>query len=147
MAAFTPTLTAFDVGVGTIDKSAVNTILTTLSAGFTTLSVGGGVTATNTITAHAGGVQASAVALVSAINNVTVVGTAGDSVALPSAVGGQTVYVINSSATSMNVFSSNSSTADTINGTAGTTAFAVAGGVAVCFISPASGVWRAMVSA
>jgi len=76
-----------------------------------------------------------------------VVGTAGDSVALPSAVGGQTVYVINSSATSMNVFSSNSSTADTINGTAGTTAFAVAGGVAVCFISPASGVWRAMVSA
>jgi len=132
--------TSFDVGVGTIDKSAVNTALTGLSGG-------GGRSTTNTITAHAGGLQASAVALTTSINNVTVVGTAGDSVALPSATGGQVIYVVNSSATSMNVFSSNSSTADTINGTAGTTAFAIAAGVAVAFISPASGVWRAMVSA
>lgn len=130
--------TSFDVGVGTIDKSAVNTALTGLSGG-------GGRSATNTITAHAGGLQASAVALTTAINNVTVVASPGDSVALPSAVGGQVILVTNSSATSMNVFSSNSSTTDTINGTAGTTAYAVAGGTSLCFISPASGVWRTMV--
>jgi hypothetical protein len=147
MTVFTPVYTAFDVGVGTIDKSVVNTNLSTLSTGLTTASGGGGHSATNTITAHAGGAQPSAVALTTAINNVTVVGTAGDSVALPSATGDQVIFVVNSSATSMNVFSSNASTTDTINGTVGTTAYAIAAGKAVAFISPGTGVWRALLSA
>lgn len=126
-------VTQYGVGVGLQDMGLI--------AG------GGGYTCATGITAHAGGLQPSAVPITTAIFNVTTVGSAGDSVCLPSAVGGQAITVINSSGTSMNVFSSNASTADTINGTAGTTAYAIAGGKAVEFISPAAGVWRALLSA
>lgn len=107
---------------------------------------GGGFTQQNAITAHAGGGQANGVPLTAAICNVTVVGTIGDSVCLPSAVGGQEISLFNSATNSMNVFSSNASTADTINGTAGTTAFALAGGKNAEFVSPAQGVWRVILS-
>ena len=98
------------------------------------------------IVAHAGGTQAPATPLTSGTCWVETVGTAGDSVCLPSAVGGQYITVINNAANSMNVFSSNSSTADTINGTAGTTAYAIAAGKVVNFVSKV-GAWRALLSA
>lgn len=127
-------------GVGLIDANAID-------ANFALLSNGGGLSATTGITAHAGGTQAAGVALTSAINLVTVCATAGDSVCVPPAVGGQAITVLNAGAASMNVFSSNASTADTINGTIGTTAFAVAAGKNAEFISPAAGVWRVILSA
>jgi hypothetical protein len=110
------------------------------------ISGGAGFTYLNNITAHAGGLQPAAVPLTAAMNRVTVVGTAGDSVALPVAYGGQAITVINASATSMNVFSSNASTADTINGVAGTTAYAIAAGKTADFMS-FPGAWHALLSA
>jgi hypothetical protein len=125
-------VTQYGVGVGLQDMGLITN--------------GGGFTYLNNITAHAGGLQPSAVPLTAAMNRVTTVGSAGDSVCLPSAVGGQAITVINASATSMNVFSSNSSTADTINGTAGTTAYAIAGGKTADFMS-FPGAWHALLSA
>lgn len=125
-------VTQYGVGVGLQDMGLI--------AG------GGGFTWLNNVTAHAGGLQPLAVPMTAAMNRVTVVGTAGDSVCLPSAVGGQAITVINASATSMNVFSSNASTADTINGTAGTTAYAVAAGKTADFMS-FPGAWHALLSA
>jgi len=57
-----------------------------------------------TITAVAGGGQATATLLSSLYNNVTTVATAKDSVMLPTAVAGKTVYVKNSGAASLDVF-------------------------------------------
>ena len=118
-----------------------------MDSNFATLAGGGGMSTLNNVTAHAGGGQALGVAMTAAINRVTTVGTAGDSVCLPAAVGGQYITLINASATSMNVFSSNASTADSINGTAGTTAYAIAGGKTADFVSPAAGIWHALLSA
>jgi hypothetical protein len=128
------------IGVGLPDKGAID-------ANFTTLVNGGGYSTLNGVTAHAGGGQTNGVLMSAAINRVTTVGSAGDSVILPSAVGGQSITVINGSGTSMNVFSNTASTSDTINGTAGTTAYAIAGGKTAEFVSPASGVWHALLSA
>ena len=125
-------LTQYGVGTGLQDMGLI--------------ASGGGFTWVNNITAHAGGSQPSAVPLTAAMNRITVVGTAGDSVALPSAIGGQAITVINASATSLIVFSSNASTADTINGTAGTTAYALAGGKTADFMS-FPGAWHAILSA
>lgn len=132
--------TTFGVGVGTIDKGQVD-------ADFTVLVNGGGFSTQNGIVAHAGGGQALSMPLVACINRVLTVATAGDSVSLPSAVGGQAITAINASAASMNVFSSTLSTADTINGTAGTTAYPIAAGKIVEFMSPAAGLWYALLSA
>ena len=60
------------------------------------------VTALNGITAHAGGGQGSATPLPAAINRLTTVATAGDSVVLPAAAPGLQVMVVNSTATSAN---------------------------------------------
>ena len=98
------------------------------------------------ITAHAGGGQALGVPLTAGTCWVTTVGTAGDSVCLPSAVGGQYVTVINDTSTSMNVFSSNATPTDTINGTAGTTALAVGPNKVINFVSR-PGAWRGLLSA
>lgn len=104
---------------------------------------------TDTITAAAGGGQANAVLLNSAVNRVTVVATAADSVRLPlcqtgpqNAVGGnpgqpamtigQMMFVINADAAdSMNVFPS---TGGSINALAANAAYAVAANRTVGFI-------------
>lgn len=102
---------------------------------------------TDTITAAAGGGQTNAVLLTSAINRVTVVATAADSVKLPlcqtgpaSAVGGgqpantlgQMMYVINADAAdSMNVFPS---TGGFINALSQNSAYAVAANKTVGFV-------------
>jgi hypothetical protein len=128
------------VGVGLSDKS-------TLTANFNLIAAGGGMSAADGLTAHAGGLQPSALALTAAINRVTTVATGGDSVALPAATGGQSISVINAGASALAVFSSNASTGDTINGTAGTTAYSLASGKTAEFISPAAGAWHVIVSA
>ena len=50
------------------------------------------------LTAYAGGGQASALQLTEKFNNVTISGTNGDSVKLPTALVGKRVYVLNSDA-------------------------------------------------
>ena len=127
-------------GVAMIDANAID-------ANFTLISNGGGMSATTGITAHAGGTQALGVALTSAINLITVCATNGDSVCLPPAVGGQDILVMNAGVANCNVFSSNASTTDTINGTIGTTAFSLVAAKNAAFVSPASGIWRVILTA
>jgi hypothetical protein len=80
----------------------------------------------NTLTAHAGGTQAAALALTSSINRVTIVATAADSVRLPTMAAGQMVVVINSDSTdSLQVFGASTAT---INDVATATGVALAAG-------------------
>lgn len=71
---------------------------------------------------------------------------ANGSICLPKAIGGQTIKVLNTSGQTVNTFGSNSpfttGTQDTINGTAGSTAYTglTTGLSMVCF-APANGVW------
>jgi hypothetical protein len=128
-------------GVGLMDKGA-------LDANFTTIINGGGMSTLNGVTARAGGTQVASTPVMSAaINRVTVCATGGDSVLLPSAIAGQSISVINSGVASMNVFSSLSSVSDTINGTVGSTAFAIAAGKTAEFICPVLGAWFVVLSA
>lgn len=111
------------------------------NAGFMTTSF------TDGITAHAGGGQASAVALTSMLNRVTTVASANDSVQLPLAAPGMDITVINAAASNaMQVFAQNGST-DTIDGTAGSTGFSQAAGKTVQYVSTAAGAWHKLVSA
>lgn len=93
----------------------------------------------DTLTAHAGGGQASALQLVAGINRVTVVATAGDSVKLPLATAGGTCTVINADSTeSLNVFPA---TGDTINALGANAAFALAAGKTVIFSAAGALFW------
>lgn len=99
---------------------------------------------TDTITAHSGGTQAAAVPLTTKLNRVTVVAAGGDSVALPPALAGLVVKVVNAGgANSMNVFTFyNAGTpTDTINALSATTAFAIANATTVTFTCYTTGKW------
>lgn len=107
-----------------------------------------GQNATNqSMTAFAGGGQASATKIQPAAQVISIdtVATAGDSVKLPNAVKGQVKMVYNNTATSANLFGANST--DTINGTVGSTAYAIAANIAVTFFCPKNGIWAANKSA
>lgn len=100
-----------------------------------------GITPTIGLTAHAGGGQANALPLANAMNEVSTVATAADSVSLPLANDGLVVYLRNASATSMQVFGSGT---DTINGVATATGVAQAAGVSAiyfCTKSAPAGTW------
>lgn len=99
---------------------------------------------TNGLTAKAGGGQSGATALPSAINRVTTVATAGDSVVLPAATAGNTVVVINAAATnSLNVFAASGDTMTaTLNGSS-----AVAAGKASRFFCAVNGTWNVLAGA
>jgi hypothetical protein len=100
---------------------------------------------TNGITAFAGGGQASAVALTTCINRITTVGTAADSVKLPAAVAGLSIYVANAAAAnSLNVFPA---TGDAINALAANAAFAIAANKTATFVCANAGQWHAILSA
>lgn len=73
------------------------------------------------ITAFAGGGQTSARALTKRVNSIDTVATAADSVKLPLAVAGASVYLTNNTANSMQVFGAGT---DTINIGAGDVATA-----------------------
>lgn len=84
------------------------------------------------ITAHAGGTQAACYSLTpqAAQYEVDTVASGGDSICLPFAIPGTDLNVRNAGAQSMNVFGQAgnnllTSTTDTINGTAGSTAYAL----------------------
>jgi hypothetical protein len=96
-----------------------------------------GVVFTNTLTARAGGGQASATALTGAINRVTVAASAADSVKLPApSYVGQTVVLINSGASSIQVFGTGT---DTINGVATATGVAQAAGITALYVAVSTG--------
>lgn len=86
------------------------------------------------LTAYAGGGQANATALGLGANVVTTVGTAADSVKLPSGavIGGAVIHVKNLGANSLNVFPP---VGGAINALADNTAIAIAAGSALFFVS------------
>jgi hypothetical protein len=99
----------------------------------------------NGITAYATGGQTNAVQLTKAINRVTTVGSAADSVKLPKAVAGTSLVVINAAAAnSMNVFPSSG---DAVNALSADAAFAVAANKTVLFFCAVAGTWNAIVTA
>jgi hypothetical protein len=101
------------------------------------------VSASSGLTAHAGGTQAAALNLVSAINNVSTVATAGDSVRLPASAAGMAIEVTNSGAASMQVYGAGT---DTINGVATGTGVAQLPGQSVVYTCAIAGNWLANVS-
>lgn len=138
-------------GVSQMQKSAV--IYSCVAAGaWVTEGVGTGysgalptVSATNGITAFAGGGQGSAVALTTSINRVTTVGTAADSVKLPTSAPGMQITVINAAAAnSMNVFPV---TGDIINALSANTAIAVAANKTMIFSCAVAGTWNSVLTA
>lgn len=122
---------AFNAGVGMHDIS-----LLTTGNGWSAASV----------TAHAGGGQALATPITSGMTLIAVCATAGDSVVLPPAVGGQMVWIINGGAASAQIFTAVGGTG-TINGIAGTTGIALAAGKAMQLVSPIAGAWFGVLSA
>jgi hypothetical protein len=106
-----------------------------------------------TVAAHAGGGQALATQIAQSgmLVNIGTVASVGDSVGLPFAIPGILKFVFNSTANSCNIFgqvavnkATNPAVIDTINGTAGSTAYALAGGARVCFFCPVAGLWAAL---
>ena len=127
-------------GTTTVSTNSVD------SVGFTQLSVSNG------LTAFAGGGQGSATLLNSAVNRFTTVASAGDSAKLPfcgantspngAVLGpGSQVWVINTTATSMNVFPN---TGDAINALAANTAIAVATVTGKLFVCATAGTWQSL---
>lgn len=100
---------------------------------------------TNGITAFAGGGQASATQLLTDLNRVPTVATAGDSVKLPDAVVGRSIFVKNAhAANSLNVFPK---TGESINALGANAAFAVAAGKSAHFYCVLTGQWDSILSA
>lgn len=105
--------------------------------------------ASDALTAHAGGTQAAGLPLLAAINRVTVVGSAADSVVLPPSQPGASVTVINAAAAnSLNVFpSAGGTTTETINVLSANAAFALAATKVVTFYCTVAGQWHSQLSA
>src|SRR5215469_11238153 len=118
---------------------AINYNLGTGMHDLTAMVNGAGWTA-NTYTARAGGGRANATILNAAVNLISVCATAGDSVKLPPAVGGQVMWVINGTAASAQMFAADG-TSDTINGVAAATGVALAAGKSDVVMSPLRGAW------
>jgi hypothetical protein len=119
-------------GSGNINLAATGTI--TLGTGLVIESYA------DALTAHSGGTQAAALQLAAMTNRITTVAAPGDSVALPAAVPGLRVTVINDGANSMQVFGSGT---DTINGIATATGIAQAVKAVVTYSCTAAGLWEA----
>ncbi len=113
-----------------------------------------------TVTAFAGGGQASATQMgipnsqgvQAAFINIGTVGSAGDSVMLPQAIKGKFLIAFNSTANSADVFAdpdTNRATGstDTINALTNVTAYALAAGARALFFCPVDGKWASVLSA
>ena len=90
------------------------------------------------------GGQGSATPLPAAINRLTTVGTAGDSVVLPASAPGMQIIVANSTATSANVFPASG---EAINGLGANGAFALATTKVATFYCTNAGQWHSILSA
>lgn len=110
------------------DASAANYMLSPLTR------------ATNAITAFATGGQASAVALTSIFNTITVCATAADSVKLPAATAGTFLAVSNGGAAYANVFPV---TSDIINELAANAPISLPTGQTIYFSCTVAGTWKA----
>ncbi len=97
-------------------------------------------TATNGITAFAGGGQSSATQLTSQINSITTCATAADSVKLPTSVAGRLVQVSNLGVAYANVFPISG---DLIDALAANTAIKLAPGQSIIFTCAVAGSWKA----
>lgn len=98
----------------------------------------------STLTAFAGGGQASATQVVSPLTKVTTVATAADSVKLPVSTVGAVVTLVNGAANSMQVFGSGT---DTINDVAADTGVAQAAGKTATYFCTEVGKWYRLLSA
>ncbi len=100
----------------------------------------------DTITAHAGGTQASGFALsaTKAVHHVTVCATNGDSVLMPVLVVGESHFVFNSGAATCQVFGAGTAT---INDIATATGVTLTNGKGALFIAVATGKWYAVMGA
>jgi len=101
----------------------------------------------NSITAHAGGTQAAALALnpLKTVHNVSTVATAADSVKLPLATGSGVQHLVNNSgANSMKLFGDGT---DTIDAVATATGVSIAAGKARLLTDIAVGKWISLLGA
>ena len=103
------------------------------------------------ITAHAGGTQAAAFQLPSGVYLIEVdtVATNGDSVMLPQCLRGTQFYLANAGASTLNVYGNVAvnpvtGSADTINATAGSTAYTMATNTNAYFFCAKDGAWKAV---
>jgi hypothetical protein len=94
---------------------------------------------TNSITAFAGGGQASAVALTTMLNRIATVATAGDSVRLPTSAPGLVVYIDNRGANPCQVFGAGT---DTINGIATATGVPQGVNTVFAYVCSVAGNWE-----
>jgi hypothetical protein len=98
-----------------------------------------------TITARAGGGQAAATPIRSALTLIAICATLADSVSLPPAVGGQFLLVSNGGAAGAQIFPTPG--ADTINSIANATGIPLAAGKSILLFSPLVGAWFGVLSA
>jgi hypothetical protein len=90
------------------------------------------------ITAHAGGTQVAAVQIVAAQAQISVVGTAGDSVRLPPSQAGAQITIVNNGANAANVFPA---TGEQINSAGANTAYSLAVTTPIVFYCFVAGNW------
>lgn len=100
------------------------------------------------ITAHAGGTQAAALALsaTASVHNVTVVGSAADSIKLPAATGSGNIHWVKNSAAANSLQLYGTGT-DTIDAVATATGVAVAAGKSRMVVDTAAGLWQSIYGA
>ena len=113
----------------------------------TLLAVGGALTlsAANALTAHAGGGQASALALTANVNRVTTVATAADSVKLiPATVGAVQIVFNKAASNALQVFGAGT---DTINGVATGTGVSLTAGKGALYACAVAGAWDQILTA
>ena len=94
--------------------------------------------ASDGLTAHAGGGQASALQLTSEINRITTVGTAGDSVRLPASFVGADVMIINHGTLPIQVYGAGT---DTIDDVATATGVSQMANSTVLYFCTTAGAW------
>lgn len=96
------------------------------------------------LTAFAGGGQANGTPLNLGMNRFSTVASAGDSATLPVYSGGLVIFVVNATATSMNIFPN---LGGTINALSANAAYALAAGKSVILFQANDGAWYANLSA
>lgn len=136
-----PFTKAISMGGFALNFDAANTIALTATTSGVILT-GGTIRepTEDTLTAHAGGGQGSALALAVAkkYHRISVCATAGDSVVLPTSTAGQAHFIRNDGAAAAQVFGTSP---DTVNGVATATGVPLATGVGTWYVCTTAGNW------
>ena len=132
---------SLQAGYRLIDGSDLLAVLSG-STSFTGLSLAGYLaeSSADSLTAHAGGGQGSALPITTEMARVTTVATAGDSVKLPTSIAGLTIILENAGANAMQVYGSGT---DTINGVATATGVSQMASSVVIYTCYTAGAWFA----